>query len=138
MKKFQRSNLQNLSFFIAFTDFYRKAMQVAVWEVTRMTIGNNEVIALVVAGLFLITGIQLFRGQWLFLVAGYNTLSKSDKEKLNGKFIGKVVGGLLFLSSAIIGAMILYPKGKVIWFVCQILLVIIAIIYVNTSKRKLN
>ncbi|CCK19684.1 hypothetical protein BN193_05680 [Lactococcus raffinolactis 4877] len=40
------------------------------------------------------------------------------------------------LSSVIIGAMVLYPKGKTAWFICQILLIIIAMIYVNGSKRK--
>lgn len=115
-------------------------MQVAIVtsEVIKMIIGDNELIALIMGALLVVTGIQLFRGKWLFLIAGYNTISQSDKEKLNGKFIGKIVGGLLLLSSVIIGAMILYPKGKMIWFICQVLLIIIAIIYVNTTKRKLN
>jgi predicted membrane protein len=100
-----------------------------------MSIGD-EMIALIVVGLLLLTGIQLFRGKWLFLIAGYNTLKQADKEKLNGRFIGKVVGALLLFSSAVIGATLLYPKGKVIWFVCQILLALAAIIYVNTSKKR--
>lgn len=110
-------------------------MQVAIRKGTKMMIGDNEMIALIVGVLFVISGIQLFRGKWLFLIAGYNTLSQSDKEKLNGTFIGKVVGGLLLLSALIIGAMLLYPKGQVVWFSCQILFVTIAIVYVNVSKR---
>lgn len=101
-----------------------------------MEIGYNEWLALIIGVILMMTGSQLFRGKWLFLIAGYNTLSQSDKEKLNGKFIGRIIGILLLLSSVIIGAMVLYPKGKTAWFICQILLIIIAMIYVNSSKRK--
>lgn len=103
-----------------------------------MGIDTNDIIALVIGGLFILTGIQLFRGKWLFLIAGYNTLGQSDQAKLNGKFIGKVIGALLVLSSLMIGGMLLYPKGQVVWLTCQVLLVISAIGYVNTSKRKLS
>lgn len=82
-----------------------------------MEIGYNEWLALIIGVILMMTGSQLFRGKWLFLIAGYNTLSQSDKEKLNSKFIGKI-------------------KGKTVWFICQILLIIIAMIYVNSSKRK--
>ncbi|WP_142427861.1 hypothetical protein [Enterococcus durans] len=33
---------------------------------------SNKIIALLVGLLLLISGVQLFRGKWLFLVAGYN------------------------------------------------------------------
>ena len=101
-----------------------------------MVIGHNEWLALIIGVILMMTGSQLFRGKWLFLIAGYNTLSQSDKEKLNSKFIGKIIGILLLLSSVIIGAMVLYSKGKTVWFICQIVLIIIAMIYVKSSKRK--
>ena len=101
-----------------------------------MVIGHNEWLALIIGVILMMTGSQLFRGKWVFLIAGYNTLSQSDKEKLNSKFIGKIIGILLLLSSVIIGAMVLYPKGKTVWFICQILIIIIAVIYVNGRKSK--
>ncbi|MBR2542059.1 MAG: DUF3784 domain-containing protein, partial [Lactococcus sp.] len=52
-----------------------------------MVIGHNEWLALIIGVILMMTGSQLFRGKWLFLIAGYNTLSQSDKEKLNSKFI---------------------------------------------------
>lgn len=55
-----------------------------------MVIGHNEWLALIIGVILMMTGSQLFRGKWLFLIAGYNTLSQSDKEKLNSKFIGRV------------------------------------------------
>ncbi|XOQ36145.1 MAG: DUF3784 domain-containing protein [Lactococcus sp.] len=101
-----------------------------------MVIGHNEWLALIIGVILMMTDSQLFIGKWLFLIAGYNTLSQSDREKLNGKFIGRIIGILLLLSSVIIGAMVFYPKGQTVWFVCQILLIVVTMIYLNMSKRK--
>lgn len=34
--------------------------------------------------LVFIIGIQLIRGKWLFLIAGYNTMTKEEKKHYNG------------------------------------------------------
>lgn len=45
---------------------------------------------------FALIGIQLFRGKWLMLIAGYNTSSKEERKKMNGKNLGKLFACLLF------------------------------------------
>ena len=100
---------------------------------------SNIIVALLVGLLFLITGVQLFRGKWLFLVAGYNTMSKENKDKINGKFVGKVTGTMLLLSCLIIGMMLIYPAAQTVCFILQLVIVITGIIYVNVSnKRNIN
>ncbi|MFS0926367.1 DUF3784 domain-containing protein [Enterococcus durans] len=100
---------------------------------------SNRIIALLVGLLLLISGVQLFRGKWLFLVAGYNTMNKENKDKVNGRFVGKVIGAMLLLSCLIIGTMLVYPAAQTICFILQIMIVITGIVYVNvSSKRKVN
>ena len=38
-----------------------------------MVIGHNEWLALIIGVILMMTGSQLFRGKWVFLIAGYNT-----------------------------------------------------------------
>ncbi|MFN6734998.1 DUF3784 domain-containing protein [Enterococcus gallinarum] len=49
---------------------------------------------------------------YLFLVAGYNTMNKENKDKVNGRFVGKVIGTMLLLSCLIIGTMLIIPQHK--------------------------
>ena len=97
---------------------------------------SNNVIALVIGIIFFVGGVQLFRGRWLFLVAGYNTMSKEKRKKLNGRFIGKVIGTMLLLSCLIIFAMLIYPEAKTFYFILQLAIVIIGVIYVNVSDKR--
>lgn len=39
-----------------------------------MEIGYNEWLALIIGVILMMTGSQLFRGKWLFLIAGYKYL----------------------------------------------------------------
>lgn len=57
----------------------------------------------VIAGLFMATGIAVHIFKWYFLIAGYNTMSKEKKAKVDIKALGKLVGlysyanGLVFI-----------------------------------------
>ena len=97
---------------------------------------SDNIIALLVGLLFLVSGVQLCRGKWLFLVAGYNTMSDEEKSKVKGRFVGKVVGTMLLLSCLIIITMVIYPAAQTIGFILQLAIVIISLIYVNVSNKR--
>lgn len=52
--------------------------------------------------IIVIVSIQLIHGKWLMLIAGYNTLGKKEREKINGANLGKLVGSYLLLSSGLL------------------------------------
>lgn len=45
----------------------------------------------------LVIGIQSIRGKWFLLIAGYNTMGKEERKKVNGSNLGKLVGSYLIL-----------------------------------------
>ncbi|MDN3139650.1 DUF3784 domain-containing protein [Enterococcus faecalis] len=53
-------------------------------------------VSFIIIFFFALIGIQLFRGKWLMLIAGYNTSSKEERKKMNGKNLGKLFACLLF------------------------------------------
>ena len=78
-----------------------------------------------------------------FLISGYNTSSKSEKEKYNEEALCKDVGNLLFILGSIqlilpIGGSLFPDKIKffvIFTTILTIVVTIIAIIYMNTGKR---
>jgi NADH:ubiquinone oxidoreductase subunit 5 (subunit L)/multisubunit Na+/H+ antiporter MnhA subunit len=78
-----------------------------------------------------------------FLISGYNTSSKSKKEKYNEAALCKAVGNLLFLLSFIqliipIGGSLFPDKLKffaIFTTILTIVITIIAVIYMNTGNR---
>lgn len=89
----------------------------------------------------LVIGIQLIRGKWLMLIAGYNTMVKEERKKVNGPNLGKLIGSyLIFLDFLLIFLSIgLFSPS---FFVSLIILSSILIVIIgNTSKyfkQKLN
>lgn len=90
--------------------------------------------------LFILIGIMLSLGKWSFLIAGFNTMSKEEKEKYDVislcKFMGRLMfviafSILLFILSDILMMNILLNIGVVI----IISSVIFAVIYANTGNR---
>jgi len=106
---------------------------------------NADKIGLIISsfiGLLIIAmAIVLLTGRGAFLIAGYNTLSKEEKEKYDSRalccFMGKImlpIGGfipMLTINSAIIGIEWL----PLVFAVVVIGLCIFAVIYANTSNR---
>ncbi|KAF1299625.1 hypothetical protein BAU15_03005 [Enterococcus sp. JM4C] len=58
-------------------------------------IHSDTALALPLAAILILMGVQLLRGKWLMLMAGYNTMTKEERAKVNGKNLGKLIGSLL-------------------------------------------
>lgn len=85
--------------------------------------------------IFIVCGVQLWRGKWLWLIAGYNTASKQEKEKINGRVLGKAMSGILIFSALLIGWASLFPRFQLVSVVVIIIIVGGMIAYINTSPR---
>lgn len=83
--------------------------------------------------LIMVMGIQLIRGKWLFLIAGYNTMTKEEKKRYNGTYLGKLVGSYLIFVSLVCLLHKILPANLLITLL--ILSSIIVVILGNTSKR---
>lgn len=90
--------------------------------------------------LFVLLGIMLSLGKWSFLIAGFNTMSKEEKEKYDSsslcKFMGKFMFIIafcitLFVLSDVFTMKILFNIGITILIVS----IIFVIIYANTGNR---
>lgn len=96
----------------------------------------------IITGLFLlILGFSVKKFKMTYLIAGYNTSSKLEREKYNKDKLVKYIGSLLMLSAAILIlggllSLILPQHDGRIFFASNILFVlflIIGVIYINVS-----
>lgn len=94
----------------------------------------------IMIGLFMILGIVLYSGRGSFLIAGYNTMPKEEKDKYDkvalGKFIGKMMFSLSFsmifwVLSEIFEQDWLFTVGLILF----IGIVIFMVSHVNTGNR---
>ncbi|WP_431030223.1 DUF3784 domain-containing protein [Lysinibacillus sp. LZ02] len=101
---------------------------------------DAAIIYIIILILFLIFAIVLSKGKGAFLIAGYNTLPKSEKAKYDevalAKFMGKVMYGycfsiMLWGLSELINQQWLFIVGLVLF----IALTIFTIVYGNTGNR---
>ena len=90
--------------------------------------------------LFILLGTMLSLGKWSFLIAGFNTMSKEEKENYDVlslcKFMGKFMFMIsfcisLFVLSDILMMKILFNIGITLFIVA----IIFVIIYANTGNR---
>ena len=95
---------------------------------------------ILVGCLFILLGIMLSLGKWSFLIAGFNTMSKEEKEKYDVlalcKFMGKLMfiiafSVLLFILSRLLMTNVLLYIGVGIVIVS----VVFTVIYANTGDR---
>lgn len=84
---------------------------------------------------FIIIGIQLFRGKWLMLMAGYNTSSKEKREQMNGKALGRLLACLLWITSACMIFLQFFPQFEIETLIVVTATILFVLIYANTSKR---
>ncbi|GCF92848.1 hypothetical protein NRIC_07390 [Enterococcus florum] len=83
----------------------------------------------------LIAGIQLLRGKWLMLIAGYNTMTKEERQKVNGRNAGKLVGNyLIFLSLIILLSMTDFVSSRVL-LTSILMATFLVLLLTNTSKH---
>lgn len=92
------------------------------------------------ASLFTGLGLLFFRGKGAFLIAGYNTSSKQEKEKTDVKALTRFMGKLMFFFSAcflIMATSDLFASMIPLWIGLALFLVgcIGAVIYANTGNR---
>lgn len=92
-------------------------------------------IQLGVAVMMTIFGIQLMRGKWLMLIAGYNTMGAEKRQSVNGKALGKAVGLYLFYASALCVLPIWFPLVNHLFGWLILLPTIFLLIYTNFSSR---
>lgn len=88
------------------------------------------------------TSIVLLMGKGSFLMAGFNTLDKEEKEKYNTKRLCLVVGGGFSLLTVIVGA-VMYFEGELPEYLQWIMpygfltiIVVIAILANTICKKK--
>ena len=90
--------------------------------------------------LFILIGIMLSLGKWSFLIAGFNTMSKEEKEKYDVISLCKFVGKIMFVIAFSILLLILSDVLKMnilvnIGVAIIISSVIFAVVYANTGNR---
>ncbi|MFC4408934.1 DUF3784 domain-containing protein [Chungangia koreensis] len=98
------------------------------------------IINLIMVIAFLILGIYLSKGKGAFLIAGYNTMSASEKAKYDEvtlcKFMGKMMYGLsfsifLWALSDLLEIQLLFIIGMVLFAG----LIVFILVYINTGNR---
>lgn len=104
----------------------------------------SDVVALIVTGglglVVIALAAVLLSGRGAFLIAGYNTASKKEKEKYNEKALCRFIGGILLPIGLGLPAVALGSIYRIQWissafFILVIALVAFALVYSNTSKR---
>jgi hypothetical protein len=104
-----------------------------------MQVGIHVLVMLMFVGL----GIAFYRGKALDLVAGYNTMTKAEKARVDQAGMGKFMGKLMFAIAGCNLVMALSPLlGNMLflWLGMGLMmaLVIGAVIYANTGDRFLR
>ena len=101
----------------------------------------------IIAAVLAVLGILIHRFKFYFLIAGYNMMSKEEKEEYNASSIGKHVGlSLYFLSGLSLTVGILFrffqmskQTEKLVIAVYVILTMIaVSILLVKENKKRLN
>ncbi len=98
------------------------------------------IISILIIVIFVILGIFLYNGKGSFLIAGYNTLPKEEKEKYDEKALIKFMGKAMFALSFSMVFWILgdYFKTMVLFIIGLILfmaIIFFILIYANTGNR---
>ena len=94
----------------------------------------------VIGGVMFIMSLILLTGRGSFLIAGYNTMSKSEKEKYDtvalSKFMGKILLPMAILTVLVgIERLVELWWFWVIWGLSFAALLVFAIVYANTGNR---
>jgi len=98
-----------------------------------------SIISFAIGGIMLILSIYLLTGRGSFLIAGYNTRPKSEKEKYDAPALCRFMGKI-FLPISILVALVGIEALHVLWFwiaagVVFGGLLVFAFVYANTGNR---
>ncbi|MFC5713692.1 DUF3784 domain-containing protein [Thalassorhabdus alkalitolerans] len=96
--------------------------------------------SLIIIGVFIVLGIILLNGKGSFLIAGFNTLPKEEKEKYDTTALCKFMGKMMLALSFSMSLWVFSEALKVRWLfiigvVLFISLVFFTLFYVNTGDR---
>jgi hypothetical protein len=97
-------------------------------------------IGLFIIGLFLILGIFMSMGKGSFLIAGFNTMPKDEKEKYDKIALSKFMGKMMFALAFSMAFWILSQafEIKILFYIGIILFIafiVFMLIYLNTANR---
>jgi len=98
------------------------------------------VVSAAIGGLMIILSIIMLMGHGSSLIAGYNTKSKSEKEKYDAPSLSKFMGKILLPLAILVILMGIERLHELSWFVTVwmiafVSILAIAIIYANTGNR---
>ena len=97
-------------------------------------------IHLLITALFVILGLVFRKGKGKFLIAGYNTASKAQKEKIDEQKLCRYMSILMFALAGcwlIITACEIFGRIWLLWLglALSLLTAIVGVIYINTGGR---
>jgi preprotein translocase subunit SecG len=98
------------------------------------------IVHLAVVAAFSILGILFLRGKGSFLIAGYNTASKSEKEEIDEKRLCNYMGKLMFALAGcflVIAASDIFDRAWLLWtgLVLFLVAVVCGVVFMNTGNR---
>lgn len=93
-------------------------------------------IDILLAVIFFIVGVQFFRKKWLFLIAGFNTLSKSKKESYNVNLLTKIMGIFCLIMVIIYLLDYMFPQKSSILTISILTLIVTLAFLVNSPLLK--
>lgn len=98
------------------------------------------IVPLIIGLLLLVLGYLIKYKKWSWMIAGYNTSSKEEKEKYDELALCSFIGSFLFLLACIlfVGALGSYLGAYWLisfsWFLFTVI-IIMGVVYMNTGNR---
>jgi len=89
---------------------------------------------------FVILALVFRKGKGSFLIAGYNTASKAEKEKIDEKKLCKYISNLMFAIAAcwlVVTSSEIFHKIWLLWLglILLFVVIIIGLVIINTGNR---
>jgi len=97
-------------------------------------------IHLIIVVLFVVLGIVFRRGKASFLIAGYNTMTRAEKAKIDEKKLCRFVSGLMFVLAAcwlVVAMSEVFHRLWLLWLGLGLLFaaILVAVVYLNTGDH---
>ena len=96
----------------------------------------TNIVNIFVILIFLTIGIQIFRGKWLFLIAGFNTSSAKEKSKVNVPVMSKIMGSFCLTIAVLELVGFIFPDINTIITSLIFISLILAIVLINVLAKK--
>ena len=98
------------------------------------------IVNLIIIALFVLLGTLFLKGKGLDLIAGYNTLSKEEKEKYDRNALARCMSKMMYsLATAwcVLGVGVAIDRMWLFWtgFALFLSVVVFFVIYMNTGNR---